>query len=67
MSEAELSKRYRIFPEYIRTAAIYTAAPYAMLVYVPPPIAPKIVMQPGENSARARIIKPELRLIRRQR
>jgi hypothetical protein len=46
---------------------IYTAAPYTMLVCVPPPIDPKIVMQPGENSAPARIIKPELRLIPREK
>jgi hypothetical protein len=49
------------------TPGMYSAAPYTMLVYVPPPIDPKILMQPGENSTPGRIIKPELRLIPRQR
>ena len=49
------------------TPGIYTAAPYTMLVYVPPPIDPKIVMQAGENSPLMPIIKPELRLIPREK
>jgi hypothetical protein len=50
--------------ETIPVPGLYKAEPYAMLVYVPPTIDPRIVVNPPmEKEATGRVVKPSLRLV----